>query len=114
MAVPDWHAFLRVRKTLLESEKFSPDRDRKQRLWRGNQALDLIPFGGVERPDRSIAWPPDGGDVMNVSGFQEALATAETVRLPGGLAFDVVSLPALALLKVSAWQDRCTGPHSAG
>lgn len=57
----------------------------------------------MERPDRRIAWPLDGADVMNVSGFQEALATAEAIRLPGGVPFDVVSLPALALLK---WQER--------
>jgi predicted nucleotidyltransferase len=43
---------------------------------------------------------------MNVSGFTEALVTAVSVRLPGGLVFRVASLPALALLKVWAWRDR--------
>jgi predicted nucleotidyltransferase len=106
LAVPDWDTYLRIRKSLLDSERFSPDHDRAHRLWCGDQALDLIPFGGVERLDRSIAWPPGGADVMNVSGFQEALATAEAVRLPGGLSFGVASLPALALLKIWAWHER--------
>jgi predicted nucleotidyltransferase len=43
---------------------------------------------------------------MNVSGFAEALATAVSVRLPGGALLNVASLPAMALLKVWAWQDR--------
>jgi predicted nucleotidyltransferase len=47
---------------------------------------------------------------MNVSGFAEALATAISVRLPGGVSVDVASLPAMALLKIWAWQDR---KHSA-
>lgn len=43
---------------------------------------------------------------MNVSGLTEALATAVAVSLPGGVSFDVASLPALALLKIWAWRDR--------
>ena len=66
----------------------------------------MIPFGGVERRDRSIAWPPQGDEVMNVSGLAEALATAISVRLPGDVSVDVAALPAMALLKIWAWQDR--------
>ena len=72
----------------------------------GDCRVDIIPFGGVERRDRNIAWPPEGDEVMNVSGFAEALATAISVRLPGGVPVDVASLPAMALLKTWAWQDR--------
>jgi predicted nucleotidyltransferase len=79
---------------------------RQHRLWLNDHRVDLIPFGAVERADRSIAWPPDDAEVMNVSGFSEALATAESVRLPEGLVFPVASLPAQAILKVWAWKDR--------
>lgn len=106
LAAPDWDAFLHVREVLLESGGFKPDPRRVHRLWFGDQRVDLIPFGGVERVDRSIAWPPDGAEVMNVSGFAEALATAASVSLPGDLSFAVASLPALAVLKVWAWKDR--------
>jgi predicted nucleotidyltransferase len=105
LAVRDWDAFLRARDALVASGAFTADGP-AHRLWFGDQRVDIIPFGGVERGDRSIAWPPEGAEVMNVSGFAEALATAVSVRFPGGASFDVASLPALALLKVWAWQDR--------
>jgi predicted nucleotidyltransferase len=92
LAVPSWDAFLGVREGL--------------RLWFGEQRLDIVPFGGVERDDRSIAWPPEGAEVMNVAGLTEALATAVDVRLPSGVSCKVVSLPAPALLKVWAWNGR--------
>jgi predicted nucleotidyltransferase len=106
LAIPDWSMFYHVRTVLLESKGFKLDPARQHRLWLNDDRIDLIPFGGVERADRSIAWPPDDAEVMNVSGLAEALATAESVRLPGGLLLDVASLPALAALKVWAWKDR--------
>ena len=105
LAVRDWDTFLRAREALVASGAFTAAGP-AHRLWFGDQRVDIIPFGGVERRDRSIAWPPEGAEVMNVSGLAEALATAVSVRLPGGVTFDVASLPALALLKVWAWQDR--------
>ena len=105
VAVRDWDTFLRAREALVASGGFTTDGP-AHRLWLGNQRVDIIPFGGVERRDRTIAWPPEGDPVMNVSGFTEALATAMAVRLPGGASVDVASLPAMALLKVWAWQDR--------
>jgi predicted nucleotidyltransferase len=105
LAVRDWKAFLHVRKALLELGTFTAEGP-AHRLWFGDQRLDIMPFGGVERPDRSIAWPPEGVEVMNVRGLTEALATAVVVRLPGGVSIDVACLPALALLKIWAWEDR--------
>jgi predicted nucleotidyltransferase len=105
LAVRDWDTFLRAREALVASGAFKADGP-AHRLWFGDQRVDIIPFGGVERRDRNIAWPPEGDEVMNVSGFAEALATAVSVRLPGGVSVDVASLPAMALLKIWAWQDR--------
>ena len=68
--------------------------------------VDLVPFGGVESPSRKIAWPSQGERVMDVFGFREALVAAQQVALPGGVQTRVVSLPALALLKLVCWQDR--------
>jgi predicted nucleotidyltransferase len=101
LAVRDWKAFLGVREALLASGTFTAEGP-VHRLSFGNQRLDIMPFGGVERPDRSIAWPPEGVEVMNVRGLTEALATAVIVRLPGGVSIDVACLPALALLKIWA------------
>ena len=43
---------------------------------------------------------------MDVFGFREALVAAQQVALQGGVQTRVVSLPALALLKLVCWQDR--------
>lgn len=71
----------------------------------GNE-IDLIPFGGVESPDRTLIWPPDGDRVMNLLGFSEVLASTIPVRLPGGVEVRVVSPVGLGILKVFAWSER--------
>lgn len=68
--------------------------------------LDLLPFGGVERADATIAWPPGMEIVMNVVGFAEARAAALQVEVAAGFVVPVTSLPALAVLKLIAWRDR--------
>lgn len=77
-------------------------------LHQGGIEVDLIPFGGVERADGSIAWPPAGDFVMSVLGFREAKACAIDVGLPNNQRIEMVSLPMLAALKVLAWSDRRT------
>ncbi|WP_051771706.1 nucleotidyl transferase AbiEii/AbiGii toxin family protein [Saccharothrix sp. NRRL B-16314] len=66
--------------------------------------VDVVPYGGVERVDRTILWP--GDHKMNVLGLREAVDSAETALLPDGVSVRVPSIPALALLKLFAWQDR--------
>ena len=43
---------------------------------------------------------------MSAFGFREAYSASQKVTLPGPLNVQVVSLPALALLKIVAWQER--------
>ncbi len=107
LAVPDWAAFAALRQQLISSGKFTAHSRTSHRL-RHDTGLpvDLVPFGGIELADRTIAWPPQGESVMDVFGFREALAAAQPVRLPGGVRSRTVSLPALALLKIVCWQDR--------
>jgi len=68
--------------------------------------IDLIPFGAVERPDATIAWPPAGDEVMEVIGYTEAAEASIVMALPKGQTARIVSLPMLAVLKVIAWNDR--------
>lgn len=44
--------------------------------------------------------------VMNVAGYAEALQSAVRVDLGTGVVTNVVSIPALAALKLLAWNDR--------
>ncbi|NUT52407.1 MAG: hypothetical protein HOV94_34705, partial [Saccharothrix sp.] len=66
--------------------------------------VDVVPYGGVEREDRTILWPDD--HEMNVLGLREAVESADTALLPDGVSVRVPSIPALALLKLFAWRDR--------
>lgn len=107
LAVPDWSAFEALKERLASSGGFKASRTAAHRLRHGNGwPVDLVPFGGVESKERKIAWPPRGEVVMDVFGFREALVTAHLVLLPGNVQTRVVSLPALALLKIVCWQDR--------
>jgi predicted nucleotidyltransferase len=67
--------------------------------------VDLIPFGGVEK-DGVIAWPPSRDEVLNVTGFKEALASAIRVQVDTDFIVPMVSLPGLTVLKLFAWADR--------
>jgi len=106
-AIQDWKAFGELRERLIASGNFAPIGRALHSLRHSNGLpIDLVPFGGIELPDRHIAWPPAGDFVMNVFGFREALATALYVLLPNQLRVKVISLPALAMLKLITWQDR--------
>jgi predicted nucleotidyltransferase len=106
--VRDWATFDALRKALLQSEAFEArSKDATHKLWHcSGRPLDIVPFGAVERPDRTLAWPPDEHTVFDCFGMQEAMRSSLEVRLPGGGSLRVASLPALALLKITAWQDR--------
>jgi len=56
--------------------------------------------------------PPDNAFQMSMFGFREALNSTVTVVLPDDARVQVVSLPALAVLKLSAWVER--GGHEPG
>ncbi len=43
---------------------------------------------------------------MNVGGYQEAMAAAETVEIAPGETVKVSSLPGMAILKLLAWAER--------
>ncbi len=107
LAVPDWAAFQALRAALVASGLFADVPGVLHRLCH-HQGLpvDLVPFGAIETEQRKIVWPPGGDVVMDVFGFQEAWAAAVQVALPDAVQAAVVSLPALAWLKIVCWQDR--------
>lgn len=107
LAVPEWTAFHALEEQLVASGAFRRSATAAHRLrYQDGLPVDLVPFGRVETGDRKIAWPPRGDIVMDVFGFREAHATAHEVLLPGPALTHVVSLAALALLKIVCWHDR--------
>lgn len=105
LALDSWSAFEQLRARLMASGRFAETKS-AHRLRCGALPIDLVPFGLVERADRTIAWPPQGDVVMDVFGFQESQRAAIEVLLPTGVRARAVTLPALALLKLVCWEDR--------
>jgi predicted nucleotidyltransferase len=113
IAVESWDKFNRMRNALLATEKFAPSKVEHRLLFKTtNIPIDLIPFGGVAEDD-TIAWPPAKDTLMTVAGFEDAMAASITVRVRPTLTVPVVSLAALAILKIFAWEDRRTTDKDA-
>jgi predicted nucleotidyltransferase len=107
LAVTDWEEFGTLRSALLSSGSFKSHPKVNHKVFhRERLEIDLIPFGGVERADGTIVWPPEDAFVMGVLGFREALASSNDILLPHGQRVAVVVLPMLAVLKVFAWSER--------
>jgi predicted nucleotidyltransferase len=111
-AVENWEQFETIKTKFVSRGKFKPADKEVHRLYykprNGGKGypIDIIPFRGVEQPPNTIVWPPDLGIIMNVAGYEEALATSTAVQIQPDLIVQVVSLPGLALLKLFAWTDR--------
>jgi len=112
VAVADWQQFHTIKTRLARGGQYQPSEREHQRLYyvlpggRKGYPVDIIPFRGAEQPPNMIAWPPEMKIMMNVAGYEEALATAVPVQIEDGLVVRVISLPGLALLKLFAWADR--------
>lgn len=110
VALSNWGEFETLRAALIKTGTFEETPAVQRLLYRYSPEvkikIDLIPFGGVEEADSSIAWPPNKDVVMTVAGFEEALESADLVRIENDFALPVASLPGLIILKLFAWLDR--------
>lgn len=109
VSVSDWSVFEALRTALLGSGHFSERNNKaihKLRHKATGLPLDIVPFGGIENPDRTISWPPDHHTVFDCFGAREAFEASIPVRLPNNVTLRVASIPAQALLKITAWEDR--------
>jgi predicted nucleotidyltransferase len=112
IALEDWSQFEIIKQKFIDSGDFQSASDAAHRLYYQSETfgsaypLDLIPFGKIASSKNTIAWPPDMATIMTVTGYAEALQHAIQVDVGGGLIVNVVSIPALAALKILAWNDR--------
>jgi predicted nucleotidyltransferase len=108
IAVRDWEHFQTLKSALVEQAGFTVHQAHQRLIYPTTPAVivDLIPFGGVEREDRTIAWPPEEDFVMQVAGFSDGMESSVPVRLAEDLVVRVVSIPTLLVLKLFAWLDR--------
>lgn len=113
VALSSWEAFEQLKAQLVQNHGFVDDPSQKQRLKftaEGDGAgttIDLVPFGeNLQVSHRGLLWPPEMEVYMTVSGFEEALGSAQLVELQEDLQIKVASLPGLAILKLFAWGNR--------
>lgn len=112
VALDSWSQFDALKRDFIASGEFEALTNEAHRLFYKPSAfrhafpIDLIPFGGLEQSNKSIAWPPDMSIVMTVAGYEEASASSLQVQVTDDLVINIVSLPALAALKLIAWNDR--------
>ncbi|MGA2185338.1 MAG: nucleotidyl transferase AbiEii/AbiGii toxin family protein [Bryobacteraceae bacterium] len=112
IAVESWTQFELLKERLIATRAFAADPRARQRLICADQTagfsipVDLIPFRGIASAEGTIAWPPRRDIVMNVAGFEEALASSVSIEIEEGLTVHVASAPGLTLLKLTAWADR--------
>lgn len=106
--VPDWRVYEALRSGLIAAGAFSGRKGEAAHRMHHTSGLplDIIPFGGVERADRTLAWPPDQSVVFDCFGVKEAFAASVPVRLPSGVAVRVAPVAAQVILKIAAWRDR--------
>lgn len=111
-ALESWEQFQAIKNLLLESPSFNASEQLPHRLYfrapglEHSYKVDLIPFGGIETSQNTIAWPPDMAIMMNVAGFSDAHDAAVTVEVSPGIEMAVASIPGIAILKLFAWADR--------
>ena len=112
IALEDWSQFEVIKQAFIDTGIFQSQPNEMHRLYydpvRNGSAypLDLIPFGKIASATETIAWPPDMAVIMNVAGYKEALQHATRIDVGAGLIINVISIPALVVLKILAWNDR--------
>ena len=108
MAISSWDDYERLKARLTVTGEFTLSANAHRLMFgrdEGAYPLDLVPFDGVEK-EGEIAWPPSGESVMNVAGYGDAYASALDIELEPGFQVKIVSLPAMVVLKILAWNDR--------
>ena len=105
--VDGWGIYSELKNRFISTGLFVQERKVTHRLrFKSVLPVDIIPFGAIESPAGSIAWPPNHEIKMNVLAFRDALEHALMVRVSAGLTVRTASLPAMVVLKLIAWNER--------
>lgn len=105
--VDGWDIYSELKNRFISTGLFVQERKVTHRLlFESVLPVDIIPFGAIESPVGSIAWPPNHDIKMNVLAFRDALEHALVVRVSAGLTVRIASLPAMVVLKLIAWNER--------
>lgn len=117
VTVGDWKTYEALKEALVASGRFRLDAKEAQRVIHTHAEtgletrVDLVPFGAIANADGTIAWPPDGGHVMHVLGFEQAMACAIRLKIDGTRWVPMASAAGLAIMKLVAYGDRAARTH---
>jgi predicted nucleotidyltransferase len=105
--VPDWEKFNKLKKGLVETDKFMTAREEQRLKYKDRIDIDIIPFGAISDKNRLIEWPSQE-TVMHVHGFEETYKHAEIARLRSKPVLDIklASLPGLSAMKMLSWKEK--------
>lgn len=106
--VNTWSQFEVLKNELIKSKNFEFVRKPNRFKFKNILLLDIIPFGEISSPNKTIAWPPEREIVMGTLGVEEAYNHSLTARLRSSpkLELRIASLSGLALMKLIAWDER--------
>ena len=110
--VANWATFEALKASLFALGDFQPDLKIPHRIYSVAERMgmrmpvDLVPFGGVEAPVGSLAWPPDEDFFMDVRGFGVAFDHVIQIEVKPGLQILLPSPACMTIMKTLAWKDR--------
>lgn len=105
--IETWDQFDTVVNELVGLRSYEKDTKKMQRLYFSGTIVDIVPFGPLENPVGSIAWPPASDTLMRTDGFEEALQSSIAVRISvePEVIVNVCTPAALAVMKLCSWKD---------
>ena len=111
VAVETWADYDNLKTQLVGSKKFKKDSKQEQRiLWTERVEheipIDLVPYGGLETIESTIAFPPSEDFKMSTLGFREVSQNLLTLEISKGFSVELASPAGVALLKFVAYNDR--------
>jgi predicted nucleotidyltransferase len=104
--VENWDALNSLRESFKSNVNIreSSNKENKTRYTYKGTLFDLVPFGkGIEK-DGKVSWPPFYDTIITVTGYQEALDSAEEFEF-NGRKVKVVSPEMLVALKLVSWNE---------
>lgn len=103
--VNDWQNYNELKRDLLKFGFAQKDNQPEHRFFKGNQSVDIMPYGVEIAKDGFIEWPGTGHR-MNVVGFDKLFKYACQESISDGLSIPIIPLPLLVYTKINAYLDR--------
>lgn len=103
--IDSWENYRQIIDYLKKNYQFKNSQNINEYISPEGVYTDIIPYGEIE-DKRSIHFPPDFEQEMNMLGFSEVFDSALTIILDQSVDLKVASLEGITILKLIAWMDR--------